>query len=447
MLETELFPIIATGPHTPKVRACLITNPRSGRGGIDLAAALPILKAHGWEAVVRRKLKGGMATTLARQAAEEGFDVVVNCGGDGTLREIVGGLVGTNVALGCLPGGTVNLWTKELGISPRLEVATRQLIGSVRRKVDTGQVKINGGKSHHFLLMAGLGFDGTVMARVSKPLKNRVGRLAVGLAGLLSLTSFAPVDIQAEIGDLHWSGRTAQIVVGNTRLYGGFTRLTPQALADDGQLDICLLTALDPLSLARQLYPLLVKQEPNLQSAEIYRSGRISISSPKPLPLQLDGGAVKYKKAGGPTNYTFSVIAQGLTVLVPANYSGALFTRSGGLPAVVRAEDTSSESSAQPEEKSNNLTFQVQVIELGVNIVTGIRTKNGKVFLVEVSTDTILERDGESIKNINPIMAALRVGDALEVTGSRSATKGQVLARQIKVLNRPTENNQAASKD
>ncbi|MBN9388134.1 MAG: diacylglycerol kinase family lipid kinase [Chloroflexi bacterium] len=435
MLEIESLPILATGAQTPKIKACLITNPRSGRGGIDLTQVLPILKAHGWDVTVRSKLKGGMATTLARQAAEEGFDVVINGGGDGTLREIVTGLLGTNVALGCLPGGTVNLWTKELGISPRLEVAARQLIGSVRRKVDIGQVKINGGKSHHFLLMAGLGFDGTVMGRVSKPLKNRVGRLAVGLAGLLSLPSFAPATIQAEIGDLHWSGRVAQLVVGNTRLYGGFTRLTPQALADDGMLDLCLLTALDPLSLAGQLYPLLVKHEPNPQSAELYRAGRLSISSPKPLPLQLDGGALKYKKSDGVTTYAFSVIAKGVTTLVPATYNGHLFSRKNSLPAFIQGEYGSDEVPDSPKDKS---TLRLEVSELGVNLITGVRTKNGKVFLVELNADTVLDRHGALYKNITPIMAALEPGDILEVNGARGALKGRILARRLTVLSPST---------
>ena len=66
-------------------RACLITNPKSGRGGVDLTEALTVLQANGWDVTVRQKLKGGMAEDLAREAAKQGYNVVVDCGGDGQL--------------------------------------------------------------------------------------------------------------------------------------------------------------------------------------------------------------------------------------------------------------------------------------------------------------------------------------------------------------------------
>ena len=116
------------------IRACMITNPRSGRGLLDLSRPLQVLEAQGWDVTVRQKMKGGQATKLARRAAREGFDVVVGCAGDGTVSEIVDGLVGTDVAVGVLPGGTANLWAHELGISSRLEVAALQLAGKLARQ-------------------------------------------------------------------------------------------------------------------------------------------------------------------------------------------------------------------------------------------------------------------------------------------------------------------------
>src|SRR5215831_2516032 len=88
------------------VRAFLITNPKSGRGGVDLSEAITILQAHGWEVTVRQKLHGGGATELARDAVGAGYNVIVDCGGDGTLNEIVEGVAGTSAAVGTIPGGT-----------------------------------------------------------------------------------------------------------------------------------------------------------------------------------------------------------------------------------------------------------------------------------------------------------------------------------------------------
>src|SRR5689334_8077682 len=119
-------------------RACLITNPKAGQGGVDLSEALTVLQANGWDVTVRQKLKGGMAVDLARQAAAQGYNVVVDCGGDGTLSEIVNGLVGTDVAVGTLPGGTANVWAHEMGISEQLPRAAMQLVSATRRRVDVG---------------------------------------------------------------------------------------------------------------------------------------------------------------------------------------------------------------------------------------------------------------------------------------------------------------------
>jgi YegS/Rv2252/BmrU family lipid kinase len=334
-LQPEALLDTSTGDRIMKphpLRACLITNPRSGRGQIDLSGALAVLQAQGWEIVIRQKLHGGHATKLARHAVRDGYDVVVGCAGDGTISEIVDGVVGSAVAVGVLPGGTVNLWARELGVSPRLDVAAMQLVGAVRRRVDVGHVQINGRHDRHFLLMAGLGVDGAVIAGVSKPLKRRIGKLAIVLAALRALPSYRPVPVQVEFDGIRWQGRVSQVVVGNSRMYGGFTRITPDAFIDDGLLDICLITADSPAAAGRQLASLVLRKRPSDASAESYRVASLTITSPIALPLQIDGGAERLKKekprADGMT-YAFSVLPGALTVLTPRGYNGALFQSTG----------------------------------------------------------------------------------------------------------------------
>ena len=120
------------------------------------------------------------------------------------------------------------------------------------------------------------------MARVSKPLKRRLGPLAVGLAALQTLPSFAPVAVRATLDGLPWEGRVAQVIVGNTRRYGGVTRITPDAYVDDGQFDVCLVTAGSVFDTGRQVGALLVEQHPSTATAETYRVGQVTIRPPAP---------------------------------------------------------------------------------------------------------------------------------------------------------------------
>lgn len=311
--------------HSKPVRACLITSPRSGHGEFDLAEALPTLFAQGWDVAVREKHEKGEAVELARKAAKDGYDPVVNCGGDGTLNEIVEALTGTDVAVGTIPGGTVNVWSKEIGISARSRVAATQLAGSQRVSVDVGCLEINGKHLSHFLMMAGLGVDGEIMQHVSRSLKDRLGPLAVGVAAAEALPALKAVDVQIDLDGVRWQGKISEIIIGNTRRYGGFTRVTTGAYIDDGLLDVCLFTAEGLIDAGKQMASMLLRQHPSTSSAEAYRAASVTVHASHPLPLQLDGSAIDRDSDSGEMTYTFSVIPHGLTVLVPRTYDGELF--------------------------------------------------------------------------------------------------------------------------
>lgn len=408
----------------PTVRACLITNPRGGSGALDLTPALPVLRAAGWAVTVRQKTHGGGALELAREAAEAGCDVVIDCAGDGTLNEIAAGLVGTNVAVGVLPGGTANVWAKELGIDKRLRVAATQLVGATRQRADLGRVTIDGEDARYFLLMAGLGLDGAVMARVSKPLKRRLGPLAVGLAALRALPSFAPVAVRATLDDLPWEGRIAQVIVGNTRRYGGFTSATPEARADDGQFDVCLIAAGGLLDTGRQVGAILFEQHPSGATAETYRVARLTIEAPATLPLQIDGGTVHQDRDDPDPRgvaYTFAVLAGALNVLVPRTYSGPLF-RDGA--AATRPAD-------RPQRGGKR---RFRVLSVGVDAITAARLKDGRVLTIVRGPDTV-SRDAAGKKRPWPaFLAGLTAGDLLRVEGKHQRRRGRLRARRIRPI-------------
>lgn len=429
-------------------RACLITNPKSGRGGVDLSEALTVLQANGWDVTVRQKLKGGMAEELARDAAKQGYNVVVDCGGDGTLSEIVNGVVGTDVAVGTLPGGTANVWAHEMGISQQLRRAAVQLVTATRRRVDVGHVDVNGKHGAYFLMMAGIGIDAAVMSRVNKKLKNRIGKLAIGLAAVRALPEVMIAPVQVELDGSHWQGKVSQVVIGNTRRYGGFTSMTPFAYANDGQLDACLITATSPLAGIRQLASLALRGRASPATTEIYRAASIVVRSPIVFPLETDGGVIDLDEDDRTPDgvvYTFRPMAQGISVLVPRTYQGDLFepatlwtrTPLASLKPVTSQkaleDGDSSRMGEQLRRRSKWFTQRYQIITVGGDTFTAAREKDGKVVKVVVTPETTLkELDGEKKRPLWGGLTALSAEDIVRIKGVKGDTKGSIVAYRVK---------------
>ena len=360
-------------------RACLVINPRAGQNIAKLADVIAVLAAAGWKTDIAIKEYGGHSMELATQAAEEDYDLVIGYGGDGTLNNVVNGVMnvkGQHSSVGVIPGGTANVWAGEVGIPVDPVKAALAIINSEARKVDIGHVEIesltipaandseqspsgatngNAGRTkkvkptakakHHFLLMAGLGIDAAVMGHVSKPLKYKIGPLAVGLTAAKELPSQHPfpIEIHATNGgnnDVLWKGEAVQVVIGNTRRYADFAEITPNAYIDDGVLDICVITAGDPLTTLQQITSLLLRRKPDNLTAEYFHGAHFSLSVPASIDMQLDGSAVKLKdylskadrqafQAVSPeqvmVNYRFDAMPRALRVAIPYTYNDELF--------------------------------------------------------------------------------------------------------------------------
>lgn len=164
-------------------RVALIYNPASGQYSARRKAAieqvLAVLRAAGAEAEAFVTETAGSATVHARGAVDAGFDAILACGGDGTVHEVLQGLVGTDVALGVVPLGTANALAANLGLVGSPEKAARRLLKAERVRVPVGRIHYqNGGAapdSRYFLVAAGVGPDALLMARLDPVLKRRFG--------------------------------------------------------------------------------------------------------------------------------------------------------------------------------------------------------------------------------------------------------------------------------
>jgi len=347
--------------------AYLIINPRLGKKVNALTAIMAALSAAGWKTEIAVKEFGGHTRRLARKAAEAGYDLVIGFGGDGTLNQVVNGVMaadGNGCIVGVIPGGTANVWAHEIGVPEDPIKACLALINSEECKVDAGHVAVDSlpfvpgkqsgknehearGGRHHFLLMAGLGVDAAVMSQVPTSLKERIGKAAVALAALKTLPSqhAFPIEIWSGEGDeerMRWRGEAIQIIVGNTRRYGNFAEATPDALIDDGALDVCVVTAGSFFSTIKQVFSILLNRNSRSERRERFRDSRFRIRAPASIDLQLDGSRVKLD-GGVPTEktehgkkgsaeavmvtYSFDAIPRALHVAIPRTYSGELFEK------------------------------------------------------------------------------------------------------------------------
>jgi YegS/Rv2252/BmrU family lipid kinase len=175
---------------------------------------------------------------LARQAVEAGVDLVLVSGGDGTVSACASGVAGSGIPLGVLPCGTGNLLARNLGLPLCLDEALAVALAGSDRALDVG---LANGRS--FVVMAGIGFDAEMLGGASEELKRHFGWAAYVLSALRHLSDHpVRVRMRADGGPLLWY-RASGVIIGNVGSLPGGVRLLPDAVPDDGRLDVAVLAA------------------------------------------------------------------------------------------------------------------------------------------------------------------------------------------------------------
>jgi len=231
-------------------RARLILNPSSGRerGPEHLESLTAALKRRFDEVTTTVTSGDGDAERAATAAAADGCDTLFVAGGDGTVNEAMNGLSSANalerVTVGILPFGTGNDFAAALGIPLETDAALDILLQGREIRVDLGQV--NG---RVFVNTSGGGFIGEVSAAVTPQLKTIAGRLAYLIGGAQALLDFEPVsaDITIHPGGQRLTHELYTFAVCNSRLIGGGRLIAPNAVIDDGLLDVCLIESMSAL--------------------------------------------------------------------------------------------------------------------------------------------------------------------------------------------------------
>jgi len=236
--------------HSDLQNALLIHNPNAGNGGSGrrrlLDEARRILSLGGIEVDLQETRAPGDATAMAQRATAEGRQLVIACGGDGTLNEIINGLAaqqnGHRVPLALLPGGTANVLAKEIELPWDIPAAAEKLLQGEVKEIALGLATPlkEPSKARYFLSVAGAGPDGTIVYSIDLELKARVGILAYWWQGAREIFRYKyphfRVLTDREKLDV------SLVVVGRTKHYGGPFRITDEADLYADQFEIMGLT-------------------------------------------------------------------------------------------------------------------------------------------------------------------------------------------------------------
>jgi len=289
------------------MRIKLIANPGSGRyrQGRALTAAKEYLSRAGNAVDVEVTPQPGHGTGVARRAVTEGYEVVVACGGDGTLREVVCGLVGSGVTMGIIPLGTGNIIAMDLGIPKHPMKACRTILEGTVQPMDVGRCGKN-----HFILAAGVGFDGEVIAETNLELKSKVKNLAYIYAGLKHLVKFKPKNFLLETDAFSGKVNALEIVICNSYRYGGY-KLKRGISIRDGLFDVCVIKGKLPLDPLKIFLWIVCRQGVPRRNLLTFKAKYLKITSPQEAIVHNDGDVV------GKLPVDFEVIEKGLSVIVP----------------------------------------------------------------------------------------------------------------------------------
>ncbi len=284
----------------------LIVNGKAA-GDPALRAAVEQMRDDGYSLQVRATWEGGDAARYAASAIAAGVDVVIAAGGDGTINEVAGGMLDSsgqeNTALAVVPYGTANDFATGLGILKGDPLSALRLAaeGDVTR-IDVGRV--NG---RIFVNVASGGFGAEVTASTPSQLKKALGGVAYSLMGVVTAAKMSPIECRftgpgGEVRD----GTLLLMAVGNGRQCGGGYQVTPDALLNDGLLDLVVVHDADITWFGTVLSELMDLRNPENRFVAYDQLTSFSLESSSPLQLNLDGEPYR------DTKFEFDILPQAL---------------------------------------------------------------------------------------------------------------------------------------
>lgn len=298
-----------------------IVNPNagSGKGKKDWERISGLFTRENIKIISKFTEKKGQAIEYAGEAIGAGFRKIISVGGDGTLHEVVNGVFTQNycrsdeITVGMIPVGTGNDWGRMFGIPLVYEGAVGVIKENKSLLHDIGVISYYTGNEQHkryFINIAGLGFESVVVKKTNKQKDKGRSNNAIYLYNLLSsLISYKNTNTEMIIDGVKLTAKVFSINVGNGRYCGGGMRQTPDAMPDDGLLDITVIKEMGRVEIIKALkilYDGTILSHPKVDG---YRATNLSVTSESLLYAEADGESL------GHTPVEFSIIPAAMKVI------------------------------------------------------------------------------------------------------------------------------------
>ena len=304
--------------------ALLIYNPASGRRRhrrfAEIEQAVRVLHDAGIRTELAPTTSRGAANGIAMQAVEQRRGMVIACGGDGTVNEVVNGLAGSHLPLALLPAGTANILAKELRIPWDIPRAARLIAGGTVRRIALGVALSPEGKhtqevprgGRFFVSVAGAGPDGAIVNGVGDTLKKRTGQLAYWAEGFRQLVRYSFPEIRVRSAG---EERVASIIViGRTAHYGGPFKITTGASLFEDSFEMLTNSARSRLRYVSCLPALLMGKLRTMKGIAAWKATEVICEPAGSTPVfaQADGEAI------GALPLAFRICPDALSIVTPA---------------------------------------------------------------------------------------------------------------------------------
>lgn len=291
----------------------LIYNPIAGalkRGDQKLRRAVQVLAGQGFEVQLRPTTGPFTATPIAREAVQDGADLIIAAGGDGTINEIANGMVGSAVPLGILPAGTANVLANELRLSSKMEAAAAALPASTPRRISVGRLNAEG-RSRYFLMMAGVGFDAQIVYNLNLDLKRALGKIAYWIAGF-RMAAASVAQFETRWNDTSMQGGFA--LAARVRNYGGDLEIARGACLLGHDFELVVFEGDRAITYVKYLAGVLTRSAHRLRGVTITRTrcaGFYSTPADSCVYVQVDG------EYAGRLPAQVEIVENALTLLMP----------------------------------------------------------------------------------------------------------------------------------